>query len=245
VSRARRVRTTIADPAATRAPDLVKRCFAADRPDELHVRDRRVLRPDRRVGVRGLQAHRVRGTGDPPRPRPTAVGRAARWTGRRSTTPTPARSTPRSGSARPSRSRDSSHRSGRSGTPSTTPSRKRPSGCTGPSASETDPRSVPGRSVASPISNRSPRPGCTGTTPAGSCTDWADVHPSKPKPTTTLTMVTADRSFTRNEGCTKPGQRRGRQHDEGAGRGCAPSSPCCPDVRRQRSRSQRWPPPSG
>lgn len=39
VSRARRVRTTIADPAATRAPDLVTRCFAADRPDQLHVAD--------------------------------------------------------------------------------------------------------------------------------------------------------------------------------------------------------------
>jgi putative transposase len=37
--RARRVRTTVADPAATRAPDLVRRRFRAARPDALHVAD--------------------------------------------------------------------------------------------------------------------------------------------------------------------------------------------------------------
>jgi putative transposase len=35
VTRARKVRTTVADPAAARAPDLVHRCFTADRPDAL------------------------------------------------------------------------------------------------------------------------------------------------------------------------------------------------------------------
>jgi putative transposase len=39
VTRARRPRTTIADPAAARAPDLVKRNFKADRPARLHVAD--------------------------------------------------------------------------------------------------------------------------------------------------------------------------------------------------------------
>ena len=39
VTRARTVRTTIADPAAARAPDLVNRRFTADRPDQLHVAD--------------------------------------------------------------------------------------------------------------------------------------------------------------------------------------------------------------
>jgi transposase InsO family protein len=38
-TRARRVRTTVADPAATRAPDLVRRCFTAPRPDVLWVAD--------------------------------------------------------------------------------------------------------------------------------------------------------------------------------------------------------------
>jgi len=38
-TRGRRVRTTIADPAATRAPDLVHRQFHADRPGQLHVAD--------------------------------------------------------------------------------------------------------------------------------------------------------------------------------------------------------------
>jgi putative transposase len=38
-SRARKVRTTVTDPTATRAPDLVKRCFTAVRPDELWVAD--------------------------------------------------------------------------------------------------------------------------------------------------------------------------------------------------------------
>jgi transposase InsO family protein len=38
-TRARKVRTTIADPAASRAPDLVKRHFRADRPGQLHVAD--------------------------------------------------------------------------------------------------------------------------------------------------------------------------------------------------------------
>ena len=38
-TRARRVRATVADPAATRAPDLVKRCFTAARPDALWVAD--------------------------------------------------------------------------------------------------------------------------------------------------------------------------------------------------------------
>src|SRR3984885_15805665 len=32
----------------------------------------------------------------------------------------------------------------------------------------------------------------------------ADGHPPKPRPTTTLTTVTASRPFTRNEGCIKP-----------------------------------------
>ncbi len=39
VTRAKKLRTTVADPAATRAPDLVNRHFGADRPDELHVAD--------------------------------------------------------------------------------------------------------------------------------------------------------------------------------------------------------------
>jgi putative transposase len=38
-TRMRRVRTTIADPATARAPDLVRRRFRASRPDELHVAD--------------------------------------------------------------------------------------------------------------------------------------------------------------------------------------------------------------
>ena len=38
-TRARRVRTTVADPAASRAPDLVKRQFAAQAPGLLHVAD--------------------------------------------------------------------------------------------------------------------------------------------------------------------------------------------------------------
>lgn len=39
VNRARKVRTTLGDPGAARAPDLVHRQFRADRPDELHVAD--------------------------------------------------------------------------------------------------------------------------------------------------------------------------------------------------------------
>jgi transposase InsO family protein len=39
VMRAKKLRTTIADPAADRAPDLVKRQFKAARPDELWVAD--------------------------------------------------------------------------------------------------------------------------------------------------------------------------------------------------------------
>jgi hypothetical protein len=39
VTRGRRVRTTIADPAAGRAPDLVRRQFKASRPGQLHVAD--------------------------------------------------------------------------------------------------------------------------------------------------------------------------------------------------------------
>jgi putative transposase len=39
VTRARKVCTTIPDPACTRAPDLVKRNFKADRPGQLHVAD--------------------------------------------------------------------------------------------------------------------------------------------------------------------------------------------------------------
>lgn len=33
------VRTTVADPAAVRTPDLVRRQFKADRPGQLHVAD--------------------------------------------------------------------------------------------------------------------------------------------------------------------------------------------------------------
>ena len=39
VTRARTVRTTISDPAHTRAPDLVQRNFKAERPGQLHVAD--------------------------------------------------------------------------------------------------------------------------------------------------------------------------------------------------------------
>jgi putative transposase len=39
VTRARTVRTTISDPAHTRAPDLVRRNFKAERPGQLHVAD--------------------------------------------------------------------------------------------------------------------------------------------------------------------------------------------------------------
>jgi putative transposase len=39
VTRARAVRTTVADPAASRAPDLVRRQFTAARPDQLWVAD--------------------------------------------------------------------------------------------------------------------------------------------------------------------------------------------------------------
>jgi putative transposase len=39
VTRARTVRTTVSDPATSRAPDLVKRHFKADRPGQLHVAD--------------------------------------------------------------------------------------------------------------------------------------------------------------------------------------------------------------
>ncbi len=38
-TRTRKVRTTVADPTAARAPDLVKRCFTAARPDALWVAD--------------------------------------------------------------------------------------------------------------------------------------------------------------------------------------------------------------
>jgi putative transposase len=38
-TRARKIRTTVADPAAARAPDLVNRCFTAARPDQLWVAD--------------------------------------------------------------------------------------------------------------------------------------------------------------------------------------------------------------
>ena len=39
VTRGRRVRTTVPDPAAVRAPDLVRRQFKASRPGQLHVAD--------------------------------------------------------------------------------------------------------------------------------------------------------------------------------------------------------------
>ncbi len=39
VTRARMVKTTISDPAASRAPDLVRRNFTAARPGQLHVAD--------------------------------------------------------------------------------------------------------------------------------------------------------------------------------------------------------------
>jgi putative transposase len=39
VTRGRQVRTTVADPAASRAPDLVRRRFKASRPGQLHVAD--------------------------------------------------------------------------------------------------------------------------------------------------------------------------------------------------------------
>jgi transposase InsO family protein len=39
VTRARRIRTTVPDPAHTRAPDLVNRDFGADRPGQLLVAD--------------------------------------------------------------------------------------------------------------------------------------------------------------------------------------------------------------
>jgi putative transposase len=82
-TRARKVRTTVGDPAATRAPDLVNRHFHAAAPGLLHVADftyvptgrrwvrlhrvghRRLRRADPWLGVLDEQAHRVRRGGDP------------------------------------------------------------------------------------------------------------------------------------------------------------------------------------
>ena len=84
VRRVKKVRTTVPDPAAARAPDLVKRAVPGAgavpaagrrlhlRPDgqrrvRLHrVRDRRLRQPDRRLGVLDVETDPVRGVRDPP-----------------------------------------------------------------------------------------------------------------------------------------------------------------------------------
>jgi putative transposase len=55
VTRAKRVRTTNPDPAADRAPDLVKRLFGASRPNELFVADFTYVPMSTHVGARHVQ----------------------------------------------------------------------------------------------------------------------------------------------------------------------------------------------
>ena len=84
VRRQKSVRTTIADPAATRPPDLVDRQFGVPAPNRLlvadftyvklvtgvfrlrRVRHRCLRRSHRGLGGLGIQAHPIRGIGDPP-----------------------------------------------------------------------------------------------------------------------------------------------------------------------------------
>src|SRR5260221_7896316 len=105
VTRARKVRTTVPDPAHGRAPDLVNRDFGAERaraaarggfypraagrrPGGLHgVRRRRLRRADRRLGVLAVQGNRVRGAGDPAGRRPARQARAPDRRGGPSPTP--------------------------------------------------------------------------------------------------------------------------------------------------------------
>ena len=65
-------------------------------------------------------------------------------------------------------------------------------------------RSATGRCARWPTWRTSPPRGCIGTTPAGSCTAWADAHRQKPKPSTTLTKRPDSTPITRNEVCMNP-----------------------------------------
>ena len=126
-------RTTIADPAATRSPDLVNRDFTADRPDALWVADFSYVRCyegmvffsfvidvfSRRIVGWQFASHMrtdlvldaLRRRSRVARPAPTSTS---------STTPMPARNTPASPFSRSSTTITSWARSARSATPTTT-----------------------------------------------------------------------------------------------------------------------------
>jgi transposase InsO family protein len=212
--RARWVRTTVADPAAARAPDLVRRRFRSARPDALHVADFTYV-PLHGAGfgytafvidayaglIVGWECSLTKNTAFVERAIRAAAARRAR------------EGHPLSG--------DTIHHSDAGSqytatyftetlmlaglTPSTTPWPRQPLGSTRPNASATDPRSATGRCARWPTSRTPPPRGCTGTTPTDSCTAWADAHRQKPRPSNTLTTRSGSTPITRNEVCMKPG----------------------------------------
>ena len=147
------------------------------------VRDRRVRRADRRVGMLPIEGDRVRGEGDPPGRCPAG----------------PARPPDQRGGHSPQRRRIAVHLlrfaqtlmlAGLTGSvgsvgdaydnalAETTIGLCKPNVC-GPGR-----RSATAPSAPWPAWRRPPAHGCTGTTPKGSCTAWDASPPPKPKPGT-------------------------------------------------------------
>ena len=199
VSRRRKVFTTIADPDATRAPDLVDRNFCADRPDALWVTDLTYV-PTRSgmayvCFIVDAFSRRIVGWRVASHMRTDMVLEALEMA-RRSrgstrlvglVTHSDAGSQPGSSPrcASPSASTRSAlvPRSEPSPTPTTTPWQKQRTGSTRPSAS-TDP--TPPAGMTSTSSNWKPSPGCTGSTPTASTATAATSRPQSSRQPTTL-----------------------------------------------------------
>ena len=202
VTRGRAVRTTVADPAHSRAPDLVKRDFTAGRPGQLHVADFTYVPLDGGgfgytafvidafAGlIAGWECSLYKETAFVER----AVRQAAAWRARQGH-PVGKGAIHHSDAGSQYTSvrfaqalllAGLTPRSAPSGTPWTTRWRRRRSGCTRPSAPGPGHRSAPALSGRWLTWRRSPAPGCTGITPPGSCTGWAAGPRPKPRPGTT------------------------------------------------------------
>ncbi len=243
VTRARKVRTTVPDPAHCRAPDLVNRDFTAAAPGELVVADfTYVPRHGGGFGytafcidafaglIAGWECSLSKETAFVQK----AIGQAAALRSRQGH-PAGGRAIHHSDAG----SQYTSVRfaetlmlagwqppSGPSGTPTITRWRKRPSACTRPSAPATGHRSVQAPSPPWPTSGRSPARGCTGTTTTGSCTGSGAGHQPKPRPGTT----------------SKPAPARAVRLDMGPSRRAA-SSPRASRIKIQAAASPGYSPP--
>ena len=215
VRRQKSIRTTISDPAAERAPDLVDRQFRVPTPNALLVADFTYVKLvtgvfvyvafviDAYAGaIIGWEAASVKQT----RFVESAIRQAAALRARQGHRIDGAIHHSDAGSqytaihlVKHCRYRGCGPRSAASAMPTTTPWPRRPSGSTRTNASAPIHRSAAARCATSPTSSSSPPTTSAGTTSSASCTASDASHPPKRKPNTGINGMRANQPAHRND----------------------------------------------